>query len=1212
MARRLALSALAVAGALLVGGVWLAATGSGLQTAAQLAEGLSGRRLQIASASGRLVGPLQIGRLRWQDAELQVEAEELALDWSPAALLRGHLAIARLQTATLAVTHVGTATPTPVPTDLGLPLTVNAEKVQISKFLWNAGTIIQDIDASLHSDGRQHHLELRQARLADARLSGRASLETLPPFALQAHAELTGTLEARPLALTLAADGPLERIALRGEATQGLSGKLSATLTPFAPAPFAQARLMLKDIDPAAWQAGAPPARLDLVAEIAPDGDDIIGSFGLSNQRPGPLDRPALPLATLAGSFAWRDGSLQFDQLHASQARQGSLAGQGRWQDGQLTLALTARQLDAAQIATALHPTRLDGPLTASIGSTTQALTAELRDARFALQAEARHNAGRIDLSRLRLAAGDAHLDARGWLDLGASQGFALTGLLHRFDPSRFGRLPMAELNAEWQADGQLHAPSRINGRFRLADSRLAGQPLHGQGQIDIRWPQQALVDIALDAGANRLSAQGAFGRPDDRLKIVIAAPQLAPYGLGGSLAGEGELSGGTAQPRLQGRLTADRLALPGGARLDGLRLAAELGTAAHAPLSLDLAVDRLSTSDQPEILRSLTFKAEGTNAAHQLRLSSRLLGTQRLQLAAQGGLTPTPANWQGQLTEATLDGKDAARNFRLIAPAPLRIGGNGWQGGPFRLAGTTLDWQGTINAHSDGRRLQAELQVSGSRIGQVSGELRAAQDNPWSLARTQAWQGQLRADVPDLAWLGELIGEGWRSEGQLKGEMLLAGTPAYPSLSGSLRGTGLGLRQIDQGLHLNRGELDIALRENRLRINRAVFESPWQKPPRALRLAAGEALEQLTAQPGRLDVSGETLIDLSRGAEQAQLDFRLARIGVFQQPEQWVALSGSGRLNWQGGQLGARGRLAVDAGYWRFAPGGTPRLSDDVVVRRAGDDSAPPTLRPRLDIDLEADLGEHFLFSGAGLDSRLAGALRLQAQGRDLPRASGTIRTVGGRFDAYGQKLEIERGVLSFNGLLDNPGLDVRAVRKGLSVEPGVQIGGTARKPTIRLISDPELPEAEKLAWLVLGHGPEQMGAGDASVLLSAAGGLLGNDAGNVVQQIKRSFGLDELGVRQGSIGDSGSRQASSRVAGSRSVESTSTGQQIVSLGRRLSSNALLSYEQALGKAEGIVKLTVNLNRRVAVIGRAGSDNALDVFYTLTFGGAAEKPVGQ
>jgi translocation and assembly module TamB len=47
-----------------------------------------------------------------------------------------------------------------------------------------------------------------------------------------------------------------------------------------------------------------------------------------------------------------------------------------------------------------------------------------------------------------------------------------------------------------------------------------------------------------------------------------------------------------------------------------------------------------------------------------------------------------------------------------------------------------------------------------------------------------------------------------------------------------------------------------------------------------------------------------------------------------------------------------------------------------------------------------------------------------------------------------------------------------------------------------------------------------------------------------------------------------------------------------------------LLSYDQALGRAGSVVRLTVNLNRQVSLIARAGTDNALDMLYTITFGG--------
>ena len=141
-------------------------------------------------------------------------------------------------------------------------------------------------------------------------------------------------------------------------------------------------------------------------------------------------------------------------------------------------------------------------------------------------------------------------------------------------------------------------------------------------------------------------------------------------------------------------------------------------------------------------------------------------------------------------------------------------------------------------------------------------------------------------------------------------------------------------------------------------------------------------------------------------------------------------------------------------------------------------------------------------------------------------------------------------------------------------------------------------------------------MGAGDATLLLSVAGGLLGNDSGNVVQQLKNTFGIDEFGIRQGEIGGTGGRQPTSRIAsniaGSTVDTSTTTGSQIFSVGKRLSSNAMLSYEQSLGTAESVIKLTVNLTRQISVIGRAGSDNALDIFYTLTFGQPPRQPRGK
>jgi len=83
--------------------------------------------------------------------------------------------------------------------------------------------------------------------------------------------------------------------------------------------------------------------------------------------------------------------------------------------------------------------------------------------------------------------------------------------------------------------------------------------------------------------------------------------------------------------------------------------------------------------------------------------------------------------------------------------------------------------------------------------------------------------------------------------------------------------------------------------------------------------------------------------------------------------------------------------------------------------------------------------------------------------------RGEGTIRVETGRYAAYGQALDIERGQLRFLGPIDNPGLDVLAVRKTPTVKAGVQVGGTVQRPLVKLYSDPALPDSEKLSWLVL-----------------------------------------------------------------------------------------------------------------------------------------------
>jgi len=294
------------------------------------------------------------------------------------------------------------------------------------------------------------------------------------------------------------------------------------------------------------------------------------------------------------------------------------------------------------------------------------------------------------------------------------------------------------------------------------------------------------------------------------------------------------------------------------------------------------------------------------------------------------------------------------------------------------------------------------------------------------------------------------------------------------------------------------------------------------------------------------------------------------------------LVATGQGEAAFVEGKLNLSGELRADRGFLDLEQDRLPRLGEDVVV--AGQPRATSRQRARLPValDIGLNLGERLDVRGYGLEGRLTGRMEFHTTREGELRAYGRVQTVNATFLAYGQRLQVDPGIAIFDGELQNPSLQMTAWRRNQAVEAGVQVSGTARAPLVQVVSQPPVPEGERLSWLVLGRPPSDATKADLGMLQAAAGALLARGTETPIdRRIARALGLDEVTLR-----------------GSGEVAS-----QVVALGKRLSDRLYISFEQGIGAAaSALVKLDFTLTQRVSLRAETGTSSGLGLFYRFSW----------
>ena len=619
------------------------------------------------------------------------------------------------------------------------------------------------------------------------------------------------------------------------------------------------------------------------------------------------------------------------------------------------------------------------------------------------------------------------------------------------------------------------------------------------------------------------------------------------------------------------------------------------------------------------------------TQPAVALSAEQFTLGHTRLAVASGNidiqQISWTPENWvtQGTFEQITLPAVVAAGE----TSEPLTVGGH-WQlaanrqlRGNILLRRTHGDWVLPLDTPfalglqalslellAEENIVNVNLDVEGTHIGKTLASARIPlqrMDHTWQIKPDAQLNGSLQFNLPDLSWIGPAINENILSSGKLVGNATLTGTLEIPRLQGEIQGQALAFALLDEGLQLQDGKLIARLDQDNFVLDTLSFVAPLEKPSKD-RLLKGL---ELARQSGQIDMNGNYNLRHQLGKLRVIFDF----LPLIQQPDRWIVVSGDNRIDFQERALAVTGTILTEVGFLKQPVAGRPTLDDDVmIIGETEHSSKSPAFA--VNVDAMLDLGDHFYLRTSGLEGRLAGQLRLRGRPGQPLSAIGSITTRDTRFEAYGQKLFVKRGIVNFDGPLDNPGLNILAVRSNLlpgspaverseffdqlphqdntrnnstarsslQVEAGVEVAGTVRNPKIKLVSEPNVPDSEKLSWLILGRAPDA-GGFDGGMLLSAASSILGGQSDeSMLDKVTRGLGFDDISIRR--------REGGSSLA-----------DQIGTVGKRLSSRAYLSYERGLTNAStGVAKLTYTLFPSITLVTRAGEDSAIDLFYNLSF----------
>lgn len=804
---------------------------------------------------------------------------------------------------------------------------------------------------------------------------------------------------------------------------------------------------------------------------------------------------------------------------------------------------------------------------------------------------------------------------------------------LHNVNPALFAPDWQGDLSGGWTM-------SVDNVHDQMADIRIVDLDVKGslrerqltlQGALSYIKSELDIPNLELVSGKSTISVDGQL-KKDLAFNLQLNSPDLADFypDLGGQLKANATITGKLAAPIIEATLSGQKIAY--GDTLTIANANTDFSLNANSKVNGKIVLTGIKANTLPALNAQLNI--EGNQAQHQL--SFDVTGD---QLKASGNIAGqlVNKNWQGQLTKLEFE-QTKAGQWQLTKQGPIDLAadkgqideqclqsdqGNICFQGNYSSAG---GWQAATHFNNVSMKLFHAFSAALEPVeGQLQGQLELSSSNQYptegqgeiSLVNASiavdavgqkdkriinfktvkldyllndekttvnllvapdlkgmsplvanaelpiletvindpdnaALSGMIKTNVDDLSIFDDFNSEYDNLKGQLNVNMSLSGTVKNPALVGKIALDKVSVELPSAGLMLTdmkvnaKGSLDKGIEFN----------------------------YQAISGKGNLIGGGQFIV--KNDTWQMDANLKASNAEVVNLPEAYVVATTDLTISVNPESSQVKGSVTIpeaELAPLQFNSPVTPSKDVIIITNETPDEEKPfPTL-----LDINVALGDKVNISAAGFNSRLTGKLLVTGDTSKIILGTGAIVIKDGKYNAYGQKLTVDNGQILFSGgAIDNPQLDVKAIRTGENFVAGLHVQGAANNPQITLFSEPAMSQDNVLSYIVLGRPLGEASATDAALLASAATGL-GIDGGNQIgERIASTFGLDNVSIA-GSGGDDTALQ----------------------VGKYLSPKLYLGYGIGIFEPVSTVIMRYTLSKIWSLKAESGTESSVDLLYT-------------